>query len=151
VKNALIRIAIFKRQFFLIWGWSMAMSKFLIAAFMAFGTLPSSVFANGLGEGRPWDFRTPSEQQILLLGEQTRLNFLAYDRESVAAGAAASGQTGNSLSIVITGSGDNVIDTGQDNSGGQTIQEASGAAVNTITSDPDAAIADAAARLESLK
>jgi hypothetical protein len=76
---------------------------------------------------------------------------LAYDRESVAAGAAASGQTGNSLSIVITGSGDNVIDTGQDNSGGQTIQEASGAAVNTITSDPDAAIADAAARLESLK
>ncbi len=54
------------------------MSKFLIAAFMTFGTLPSSVFANGLGEGKPWDFRTPSEQQILLLGEQMRLNFLAY-------------------------------------------------------------------------
>ncbi|WP_394155138.1 hypothetical protein [Loktanella salsilacus] len=127
------------------------MSRFLTATCVAFGALPGFVFANGLGEGRPWDFRTPSEQQILLLGEQTRLNFLAYDRDSVAAGAAASGQTGNSLSIVITGSGNNVIDTGQDNNGDQTIQEANDTGVNAISSDPDAAIADAVARLKDLK
>ncbi|WP_458790383.1 hypothetical protein [Yoonia sp. MH D7] len=127
------------------------MLKFLSGIILAIGSVPSVVFANGLSESQPWDFRTPSERQILLLSEQTRLNYMSFNRESVGAGAAASGQTGNSLSIVITGDGNNTIDTGQDNTGDQTIQEGSGAAVNTLTNDPDAAIADAAARLESMK
>lgn len=127
------------------------MSKRIMIIFLISGLVPGISSANGLGESQSWDFRTPSERQILLLSEQTRLNFMAFNREGIGVGGTASGQTGNSLSIVITGDGDNTIDIGQDNTGDQTIQEGSGSAVNTLTADPGAAIANAVERLEILR
>ena len=123
------------------------MLKYLVC----FSLISSAASANGLTEARPWQFRSPSERQILLSGEQTRLNFKIFERSQAAAGAAAGGQTGNSLSITINGDGDNTIDTGQDNNGNQTIQEASGTASNTISDDTSAAVDDAAARLLSIQ
>ena len=68
-------------------------------------------------------------------------------------GGADGGQTGNSLSITITGNGDNTIDTSQENNGDQTIQEASGEGTNNLgpnTTDPAPAIATAASALTTL-
>ncbi len=117
---------------------------------MCFTLFAGTASANGLSESGSWQFRTPAERQILLSGEQTRLNFKIYERSLTAAGAAAGGQTGNLLSITINGNGDNTIDTGQDNNGNQTIQEASGEANATITDDTSAAVDDAASRLSSI-
>ncbi|MGC1259691.1 MAG: hypothetical protein WA873_03420, partial [Jannaschia helgolandensis] len=65
------------------------------------------------------------------------LNYKVYENSRDAAAAAASGgQTGNSLSITISGNGDNVIDVGQDNTGDQTIQESEGGSTNTIGGEP---------------
>jgi hypothetical protein len=93
--------------------------------------------ANGFGESVSFQFRSPAERQILLQGEQTRLNYKVYeDSRDAAAAAASGGQTGNSLSITISGNGDNTIDVGQDNTGDQTIQESEGGSTNTIGGEP---------------
>ena len=67
--------------------------------------------ANGFGESVSFQFRSPADRQILLQG-------------------------GNSLSITISGNGDNTIDVGQDNTGDQTIQESEGGSTNTIGGEP---------------
>jgi len=125
------------------------MLKMLIGSTIATTLISSSVLANGLSEAGSWQFRSPSDRQVLFSGEQIRLNFRNSEQQGIAAGLG--GQTGNSLSVVISGDGNNTIDTGQDNTGDQTIQEASGTANNEITSDPSDAIAAAAARLESMQ
>jgi hypothetical protein len=125
------------------------MFKFLIVASCAVTITSGNALANGVSEARSYQFRSPSERQVLLSGEQIRLNFKSFEREGL--GGNQGGQTGNSLSIAITGNGDNVIDTGQENTGNQTIQEGSDTATNEITGDPAAAIAAAATRLETLR
>lgn len=97
--------------------------------------------ANGFGESTSFQFRTPAERQILLQGEQTRLNFKAFENAGTSASASSGGQTGNSLNITISGNGDNTIDVGQDNTGDQTIQESEGGSSNTIGGATPAATA----------
>ena len=94
-------------------------SAYLIAAGLAVSTVGTAAWANGPGENRPYSFRSPSERQILLLGEQTRLNFKVFERDTngLPSAEAPSGQTGNSLSVIITGNGDNTISVTQDNTG----------------------------------
>ena len=93
-----------------------------VASLCVFGA--SSALANGFGEERPYAFRSPSEKNVLFNGENIRLNFKTQDK-GVGSSQGLGTQTGNSLSITIEGDGDNVINTGQDNSGDQTVQDAS--------------------------
>lgn len=100
------------------------------AAALLIAAAAPPALANGFGEDRPWQFRSPAERQILLQSEQTRLNFMTFGLGGGVAGAG--GQTGNSTSITITGDGDNTIDLTQDNTGNQTIQDAEGSGQNTV-------------------
>ncbi|WGH78132.1 hypothetical protein [Jannaschia ovalis] len=105
----------------------------LIAVSLAVSTAGGAAWANGQGESRPFSFRSPSERQVLLMGEQTRLNFKVFERDTaLSGGQAPSGQTGNSLSVTITGNGDNTISVTQDNTGDQTIQESDNGSTNTF-------------------
>ncbi|MEX3313501.1 hypothetical protein [Sulfitobacter sp. PS-8MA] len=128
------------------------MTRLILCSALSAIFFPSITLANGFEESGSWAFRTPAERQILLQGEQTRLNYMIFDFNQRSAGAAgAGGQIGNSLSIIINGDGDNVIDTSQDNTGDQSVQEATGGGGNQITENPNAAIAAAAARLTTLQ
>ncbi|MBC2774380.1 hypothetical protein H6M51_16055 [Rhizobium sp. AQ_MP] len=87
---------------------------------------PSAAVANGLGEDRPYQFRTANERQVLLNLERTRLEL---QRKFPATGVGSSAglgtqQTGNSTTITISGSG-NTITTSQTNTGGQSISQTS--------------------------
>ncbi|WP_430448003.1 hypothetical protein [Rhodophyticola sp.] len=111
-------------------------------------TAPAS-FANGFGEARGFQFRSPSERQVLLQQEQTRLQFMNFERQGSLANQGI-GQTGNQLSITITGNGDNTITLDQTNSGNQSIQDVDGNNNQTSGTEPDAAIAAAATALQNL-
>lgn len=87
-----------------------------MAAVMTLSPLP--IFANGLGEGRPYQFRTDSERQVALSVERTRLELLGLLGGGGGLGG-GSGQTGNISSITVNGSNNNITVT-QDNSGDQT-------------------------------
>lgn len=88
------------------------------------GVLPSVTFANGLGEDRPYQFRSANERQVLLNLERTRLELQGEFPATGVGSAAGLGtqQTGNSTTININGSGNTVTVT-QDNTGDQTITQ----------------------------
>jgi len=110
------------------------MRKHLLAA-TVFVAGASPVLANGFGEERPYQFRSPTERNVALIGENTRLSFETQSR-GVGSTQGLGGQTGNSLTINISGNGDNVIDVDQDNSGDQSIQDASqGGAIESDDGD----------------
>ena len=75
--------------------------------------------AQGFGESTPYQFRSPSERQVLLNYETLRLQLAGA---GVGSAAGLGTQTGNVTTINIDGTG-NTVDVGQDNSGDQTIQE----------------------------
>ncbi len=78
----------------------------------------SPTSAGGLGEGRPWQFRSDNERQSRLSMERTRLELLGLLGSSGGLGS-GTGQTGNAVSINVSGSG-NTISVTQTNSGDQT-------------------------------
>ncbi|PRY94771.1 hypothetical protein BCF33_0369 [Hasllibacter halocynthiae] len=130
------------------------------AALLSAVALPGAACANGFGEDRPWQFRTPAERQVLLQQEQTRLNFMIFEQSGLGA-AGLGGQTGNAITISISGDGDNTIDVGQENTGDQTIQDAEGSGTNTVggagasapaalAPTPEQGVQDAAAALQAL-
>lgn len=88
------------------------------------GMFPSVAFANGLGEDRPYQFRSANERQVLLNLERTRLELQGEFPATGVGSAAGLGtqQTGNSTTININGSGNTVTVT-QDNTGDQTITQ----------------------------
>lgn len=75
--------------------------------------------ADGLGESRPWQFRTDNERQSRLSVDRTRLELLGLLGSSSGLGSGGTGQTGNALSINVSGSG-NTISVTQSNTGSQT-------------------------------
>lgn len=85
--------------------------------------LPSAISANGVGEGRPFQFRTDNQRQVLLTTERTRLELFGQLGSSgsggLGSGGGGCGQTGNASSIVINGN-NNTVTVTQDNSGAQT-------------------------------
>lgn len=78
----------------------------------------SPTSAGGLGESRPWQFRTDNERQSRLSTERTRLELLGLLGSSGGLGS-GTGQTGNAVSISVSGSG-NTISVTQSNTGSQT-------------------------------
>jgi hypothetical protein len=85
--------------------------------------LPSVVWANGLGEDRPYQFRSANERQVLLNLERTRLEQEGAIGTGVGSSAGlGTQQTGNSTVINIDGS-NNDIAVDQDNSGDQTVTQ----------------------------
>lgn len=86
---------------------------------------PSMAFANGLGEDRPYQFRSANERQVLLNLERTRLELKGEFRANTGVGSGSglgTQQTGNATTININGSGNTVTVT-QDNDGNQTITQ----------------------------
>ncbi|MBM2576776.1 hypothetical protein JQC91_10720 [Jannaschia sp. Os4] len=112
------------------------LARFSIPLGLASLLAAGPVAANGLGEQRGWQFRSPSDRQILLQGEQTRLNYMVFE-QSTSAAPGLGGQTGNTVVIDIGGSG-NTIDLSQDNSGDQSIQDAEGGSQNSLGGSADA-------------
>jgi hypothetical protein len=80
--------------------------------------------ANGLGEGRPYQFRTELQRQTLLAGERLRLEFLGFIGSGTGVGVGQGGQTGNAVSIAVGGSNNNITVT-QTNTGSQNLQDGS--------------------------
>lgn len=81
---------------------------------------PVSIFANGLGEGRPFQFRSDNQRQVLLSVERTRLELLSLlGTGGAGAAGGGSGQTGNAVSINVSGDNNTII-VDQTNSGAQT-------------------------------
>lgn len=81
---------------------------------------PLSILANGLGEGRPFQFRSDTQRQVLLALERSRLELLGLLGSGTGGGVGGgSGQTGNAVSINVSGN-NNTITVTQDNSGDQT-------------------------------
>ena len=70
-------------------------------------------WAAGLGEDAPFAFRTPAERQILLMGEQTRLQFRIFEE---GAGGQPDGPIVNYTFLSVTGNNNTVTIT-QDGSG----------------------------------
>lgn len=121
-------------------------AAFLVSACVAMVPLPA--LSNGFGEATGFQFRSPADRQILLLQEQTRLNFRNSNRVGVGGvGAQGIGQTGNQITITISGNGDNTITLDQDNSGDQSIQDIDGngnsSTSGQIAGDAISAAADA--------
>lgn len=80
---------------------------------------PLSILANGLGEGRPFQFRSDTQRQVLLSVERTRLELLGLLGTSTSGGpGGGSGQTGNAVSINVSGDNNNITVT-QTNNGNQ--------------------------------
>lgn len=79
----------------------------------------ASASANGIGESRPWQFRSFNERQVLL-------NILQVTGGLTGTGVGGLNglgtQTGTASSIVINGD-NNTINVTQDNSGDQTIED----------------------------
>ncbi|KPF46522.1 hypothetical protein ACSV9I_12535 [Rhizobium sp. G187] len=85
--------------------------------------VPCSASANGLGDDRPYQFRSANERQVLLNLERTRLEL--QGRFNTGVGSAAglgTQQTGNSTTINVTGSNNDITVT-QDHNGDQTIDQ----------------------------
>lgn len=76
-------------------------------------------FANGIGEGRSYQFRSDNQRQVLLGVERSRLEILGLLGEGAGGVGGGSGQTGNAVSIVVSGSNNNIT-VNQTNSGDQT-------------------------------
>lgn len=87
------------------------------AATLALSPLP--IFANGLGEGRPFQFRTDAQRQVMVNQERTRLELLGLLGTNGGGVGGGSGQTGNATSINVSGS-NNEITVIQTNTGHQT-------------------------------
>ncbi|HEV7291114.1 MAG TPA: hypothetical protein VGN79_02250 [Devosia sp.] len=81
----------------------------------------SAALANGLGEARPYQFRTDSQRQVNLTVERTRLELdgLLGSSGSAAGLGGGTGQTGNQSAITVSGSNNNITIT-QTNNGAQT-------------------------------
>ena len=79
---------------------------------------PLSILANGLGEGRPFQFRSDTQRQVLLALERTHLELLGLLGGTGGGVGGGSGQTGNAVSINVSGN-NNTITVTQDNSGDQ--------------------------------
>ena len=96
----------------------MTHKKFLLAALLIAQCSPA--LANGLGESRSYQFRTDSQRQVFLTIERTRLELLDLlgNGTSGGGGGTATGQTGNTTSVNVSGS-NNVISITQTNSGAQ--------------------------------
>lgn len=80
---------------------------------------PLSILANGLGEGRPFQFRSDTQRQVLLTLERSRLELLGLLGSGTGGVGGGSGQTGNAVSINVSGS-NNEITVIQTNTGHQT-------------------------------
>lgn len=95
---------------------------------------PSLVLANGLGEDRPYQFRSANERQVSLNAERTRLELQGKFPMGVGSSAGLGGtqQTGNDLIITINGNGNNTIDVGQTNNGDQTAQDSDQSSSNIL-------------------
>ena len=77
-------------------------------------------FANGAGENTPWQFRTPSERQVLLNEEMERLSL---DKGlGVGSSSGLGTQTGNAISVTVSGS-NNTVTLDTTNSGDQSISD----------------------------
>lgn len=85
--------------------------------------VPTGALANGLGDDRPYQFRSANERQVLLNLERSRLELQGKLGTGVGSSAGlGTQQTGNSTTINITGSGNDVTVT-QDHNGDQTIDQ----------------------------
>lgn len=102
----------------------MVVSRYSAGLLMLAVMAPSAAVANGLGEDRPYQFRSANERQVLLNLERTRLELQGKFPATGVGSAAGLGtqQTGNATTITINGSG-NTITTTQTNSGAQTITQ----------------------------
>lgn len=97
---------------------------------IASGGLPQLALANGLGESRPFQFRSDTQRQVLLTMERTRLELLGLLGGGVGGPGSGSGQTGNAVTISVSGS-NNIITVNQRNLGDQTQNtDCSGASFN---------------------
>ncbi len=84
---------------------------------------PLVAAANGLGDDRPYQFRSANERQVLLNIERTRLEQDGAIGTGVGSTAGlGTQQTGNSTVINIDGS-NNDITVDQDNTGDQTVTQ----------------------------
>lgn len=86
---------------------------------------PSIASANGLGDDRPYQFRTANERQVLLNLERTRLELKGEFRANTGVGSGSglgTQQTGNSTTITINGS-NNAVNVTQSNTGSQGITQ----------------------------
>ncbi|ODT70850.1 MAG: hypothetical protein ABS75_10535 [Pelagibacterium sp. SCN 63-23] len=88
-------------------------------------------WGNGLGESRPYQFRSDSQRQVNLTVERTRLELRGLlGSSSGGLGGGGTGQIGNSSSVNVSGS-NNTITINQTNSGAQTqTRDCSGANFN---------------------
>lgn len=89
-----------------------------VVSITSFG-LPQVALGNGLGEARPFQFRTDSQRQVLLTLERTRLEMLGLLGSGISGPGSGSGQTGNAVTISVSGSNNNITVT-QANHGNQT-------------------------------
>jgi hypothetical protein len=99
---------------------------------VALAGLASPALANGLGESRPYQFRTDSQRSVNLTVERSRLELagLLGNGSSGGGTGGGTGQTGNSSYINISGSNNNVTIT-QSNTGNQSqTRDCSGASFN---------------------
>jgi hypothetical protein len=104
--------------------------KFAIVAVVALAAI-TPVSANGLGESRPYQFRSDNQRQVNLTIERTRLELLdLLGNGSSSGNGSGTGQIGNTTSVNVSGS-NNVISITQTNSGAQTqTRDCSGASFN---------------------
>ncbi|MGC2854801.1 hypothetical protein ACM64Y_04945 [Novispirillum sp. DQ9] len=111
-------------------------SSFLLALSLAWGSTAPG-WANGLGEQRSAQFRSPNERQVLANLEALRLQQAGDLRTgtgvggTVGLGTTVGGQpTGNVLSITVSGTGNVLnLDLTQDNTGDQSTD-------NTVNGTP---------------
>lgn len=90
----------------------------VVGASVLLATLSVSAYANGIGEGRSYQFRTDNQRQVLLATERSRLELLGLLAGTGGGLGSGSGQTGNAVSIVVSGS-NNTINVTQSNTGNQ--------------------------------
>lgn len=107
----------------------MARTMSVVALVAVMSTTP--VLGNGLGEGRPYQFRSDSQRQVGLTVERTRMELLGLLGSGGGFGSGSgTGQIGNTTSVNVSGS-NNVISITQTNSGSQTqTRDCSGASFN---------------------
>lgn len=92
-------------------------SLFAVVATLSL-VLLAPAYANGIGEGRSYQFRSDNQRQVLLGVERTRLELLGLLSSDSGGLGSGSGQTGNAVSIVVTGNNNNIT-VDQTNSGNQ--------------------------------
>ncbi|SEP97020.1 hypothetical protein SAMN05428969_1342 [Devosia sp. YR412] len=102
----------------------------LLAALLLASCTPA--LANGLGESRSYQFRSDNQRQANLTVERTRLELLDLlgNGTGGGSGGTATGQTGNTTSVNVSGS-NNVISITQTNNGAQSqTRDCNGASFN---------------------